>query len=315
MELDELACCIESELVRLGEAGRILSVSDSTQPAPTPASQPAAPAPTGEGRLRWQERANQWLDFGLGRFLDYGCGPGLLMQRVHQRCDQCHGVDVDDAKIRAARERYPAFTFGIIGPEGRAPYPDNHFDVIAIVEVIEHVADERATLSEVVRLLKPGGKLLLTTPHRGLLTFLDLGNFKFIFPGLHRWIHLRVLRNRAYYETRFVQAEGKGRVGDMSVSTERETWHRHYKPRQIESFCPDSLKLDRLAVYFPGMRAFMLAGAVLRVLSFGRCKRLFWPFSAIERRMSRIRSRTGDQLVMMLVKESRASVPANKPSP
>ncbi|MCH7704859.1 MAG: hypothetical protein IIB61_07090, partial [Planctomycetes bacterium] len=80
-----------------------------------------------------------------------------------------------------------------------------------------------------------------------------------------------------------------------------------YKPKQIESFCPDSLKLDRLAVYFPGMRAFMLATAILRVCTFGKCKRLFWPFSALERRISRTRSRAGDQLVMMFVKEPRAN--------
>lgn len=306
------ARCRSSKVVHLAEPGRIVPVSDSGQLPPTLPRQPTGTDPADNATWRWQERATQWLDFPLGRFLDYGCGPCGLMRKVHHFCDECCGVDVDDSKIRTAQEQYTDFQLSIIGPDGRTPYPDDHFDTIAIVEVIEHVPDERAALAELARILKPGGKLLLTAPHRGMLTFLDLGNFKFIFPGLHRWIHLRVLRNREYYERRFVQAEGKGLVGDISVASERETWHRHYKPKQIESFCPDSLRLDRLAVYFPGMRAFMLATAILRVCTFGKCKRLFWPFSALERRISRTRSRAGDQLVMMFVKQPRANRPLKK---
>ncbi|MFQ5495622.1 MAG: class I SAM-dependent methyltransferase, partial [Phycisphaerae bacterium] len=91
--------------------------------------------------------------------------------------------------------------------DGRTPYPDGHFDSIAITEVIEHVPDEAATLAELDRILKRGGVLVLTTPHRGWLTFLDPGNLKFMFPRLHRFVHLRLIRNRAYFDQRFTRAE------------------------------------------------------------------------------------------------------------
>lgn len=255
------------------------------------------------GPLRWQQRAAAWLDFPLGIFLDYGCGPCGLLDRVNDRCRECHGVDVDVDKIEAAQTRHPDYKLAVIGLDGKTSYPDNHFDTIAIIEVIEHVANEAATLAELDRILKPGGKLLLTTPHNGLLTFLDPGNFKFAFPRIHRFIHLKIKRDRDYYNERFVRGAQKGLAGDITVSGDRKPWHRHYKPAQITAACPSTLQLERCTVYFPGLRAMMALDGVLRIISGGRIKKLPRPLAAMERWLSRVESRTGDQLVMLLHKK------------
>ena len=252
---------------------------------------------------RWQQRARQWLDFPLGRFLDFGCGRGVLADNVAHRCTEWHGVDVNKHVVQDAQARYAGHTFCTIDRSGRTPYPDDFFDTVAIVEVIEHVPDERRTLAEIGRILRPGGTLILTTPHKGILTFLDPGNFKFLLPALHRFVHVRILRNRRYYHERFVRTKDFGLVGDISAASNRRSWHRHYRPGEIAVFCSPHMVLEKYAVYFPAMRAFMLLQGVLRVLTAGFVKRIPWPLSALERHLSRIESQFGDQLVMRFTKK------------
>jgi len=251
---------------------------------------------------RWRDRAAQWLAFPLGRYLDYGCGRGELIETVSASATEAHGVDVDDAKIAAASKRNASASFSVVGLDGLTAYCDAYFDTISIVEVIEHVPDERAALAELHRILKPGGRLLLTTPHRGLLTFLDVGNFKFVMPRLHRFLHVRILRDPTYFATRFERTEAIGLIGDISVSSGRKPWHRHYRLRDIAGHCPAGLTIERHGVYFPAMRAFMLVSAAIKVVTAGRLARIPWPFSALERRLSRISSTTGDQLVVLMQK-------------
>ncbi|HMQ15656.1 MAG TPA: methyltransferase domain-containing protein, partial [Phycisphaerae bacterium] len=96
-------------------------------------------------RLAWQDYAELALKGHLGRLLDYGCGNGEFLSRVGERCDECQGVDVDADALPAD---------GAIGhatcrhvPAGASlPFPDNYFDTVTILEVIEHVASERRVL-------------------------------------------------------------------------------------------------------------------------------------------------------------------------
>ncbi len=253
---------------------------------------------------RWHARVLQALEHPLGRVLDFGCGDGRLLVALGHRATERHGVDVRCDRFPDIREAQPDLQLEEIGLDGVTKYPDDYFDTITIVEVIEHVGDERRTLHELGRILKPGGKLLLTTPHRGLLTFLDIGNVKFVFPRVHRFAHRWLVRRKAYYEQHFEQVEESHLVGDITVTADRRAWHRHYKPDQIEAFCPPSLKLVQYNVYFPAMRFFMLLRVILRVC----CASLFRPFPPplpwLENRLSQVESATGDQLVMLFEKRA-----------
>jgi SAM-dependent methyltransferase len=79
------------------------------------------------------------------------------------------GVEVAEAALRRARRAHPELELVLVSIGGPLPFGDASFDVVWSSEVIEHVADTARWLSEVRRVLAPGGRLLLTTPNHGRL--------------------------------------------------------------------------------------------------------------------------------------------------
>jgi SAM-dependent methyltransferase len=235
----------------------------------------------------------------LGIFLDYGCGKGELMQLVCDRCQECHGVDVDPGGIRDLERQYPQMHFAPIPLSGETPYPPDTFDTIVISEVIEHVPDERATLGELQRILKPGGRLFLTTRHKGLLTFIDVGNLKFVFPRLYRLVR-RLWYRGGPDRSGPAPVQGDLRlVGDVTVSPHRRPWHRHYRPREIEAFAGPQLVVEQANVYFPGERLFTFLRLLMQICTLKRVTQFLPPpLPMLEKRLSRMSTSLGDELVM-----------------
>ena len=98
-----------------------------------------------------------------GRLLDVGCGYGFFLKLMAQRGWQVEGIE-----ISATGREYARHTLGLevsAQPLPRIDWPAAQFDVITLFYVIEHLADPRAVLTEVRRLLRPGGLLLLRWPH------------------------------------------------------------------------------------------------------------------------------------------------------
>jgi SAM-dependent methyltransferase len=119
----------------------------------------------------WEPR----LQFLLGelrsgdRALDLGCGTGEFAELMAQAGATVVGVDVADGALVRARARHPELDFRLAPIDGPLPFEDSGFDLVWASEVIEHVADTARWLSEVRRVLAPGGRLLLTTPSHGRL--------------------------------------------------------------------------------------------------------------------------------------------------
>jgi SAM-dependent methyltransferase len=110
----------------------------------------------------------------LSRVLDVGCGEGRFAAELAQAGMTVVGVDVADEPLRRARAKHPALDLRIVPADGPWPLPDASFDVVWAGETIEHVADTANWLSELRRLLRSGGRLLLSTPAHGRLAMLGL---------------------------------------------------------------------------------------------------------------------------------------------
>jgi SAM-dependent methyltransferase len=144
------------------------------RPAPTPLTL------TGERTLPGIAVENYWfrrhevaysalLPFCLGAtVLDAGCGEGYGADRIAGVARQVVGVDYDAATIAHLARTYPRVG-AVCGNLVALPFADGAADVVASLQVIEHLWDQPAFLAECRRVLRPAGTLLLTTPNR--LTF------------------------------------------------------------------------------------------------------------------------------------------------
>jgi SAM-dependent methyltransferase len=99
-----------------------------------------------------------------GRILENGCGVGMYVQHLQPFGGRVYGLEYDFE--RAAEARRSSDLLVCAAGEG-LPYPDGTFDLVLSHEVLEHVRDDRAAAREIVRTLKPGGRLALFVPNRG----------------------------------------------------------------------------------------------------------------------------------------------------
>jgi SAM-dependent methyltransferase len=98
-----------------------------------------------------------------GRGLDVGCGTGTLAARLADAGYDMVGIDPSDGMLDVLRERAPAIE--AVRADGTAiPFADDSFDLVLSVAVMHHIADAgavRATLAEMTRVTRPGGRILV----------------------------------------------------------------------------------------------------------------------------------------------------------
>ena len=136
------------------------------------------------------------------RVLDVGCGEGHLAAELARAGAEVVGIDVAAEPLRRARLRHPELDLRQVAAEGAWPLADASFDAVWAGETIEHVADTAGWLSEVRRVLRSGGSLLLSTPDHGRLRMLwwALAPHAFEAHFDPRSDHLRFYRSRTLTE-------------------------------------------------------------------------------------------------------------------
>jgi 2-polyprenyl-3-methyl-5-hydroxy-6-metoxy-1,4-benzoquinol methylase len=108
------------------------------------------------------------------RVLDVGCGDGRFAAELQRAGFSVVGIDVAEEPLRRARATHPELDVQVVPVDGPWPLADASVDVVWAGETIEHVVDTAAWLSEVRRVLRSGGSLLLSTPAHGRVQMLAL---------------------------------------------------------------------------------------------------------------------------------------------
>ena len=106
--------------------------------------------------------AGQWI---RGDLLEVGCGEGRGIRQVLPAVQTYSAIDKIEPAIEALRKKFPEARL-VAGNLPPLPYPAASFDSVISFQVIEHIEDDALFLSEIYRVLRPGGIALLTTPNR-----------------------------------------------------------------------------------------------------------------------------------------------------
>lgn len=98
------------------------------------------------------------------KILDAGCGPGEVSAALIDSGYDVWGVDIAEPMILHARRRCTSDQFRV-GDIEDMPFPDNTFDAIVCLGVIEYLDADHDALKEIARVLKPGGRAIISTPN------------------------------------------------------------------------------------------------------------------------------------------------------
>lgn len=166
---------------------------------------------------------------GEGGHLDFGCSNGAFLNMLKpKKTGRLVGVDVSREAIKKGLQQLPDLELIQICEDASLPFDDGAFRSITILDVLEHVYEQTRLLAELNRVLKDGGILVVTVPGRHLFSFLDMGNLKFRFPGLHRWFYC-LRHSQQEFEYRYV-SNPDGLIGDVSA---RKRWHEHFSRAKL----------------------------------------------------------------------------------
>jgi SAM-dependent methyltransferase len=98
------------------------------------------------------------------RVLVDGCGLGMYATEIRQRYTlDVEAFDIEWLRVQTARKRTP---HALVAAAENIPYPAAYFDTVLSHEVLEHVLDDRRAVQEMVRVLKPGGRIVIFAPNR-----------------------------------------------------------------------------------------------------------------------------------------------------
>jgi ubiquinone/menaquinone biosynthesis C-methylase UbiE len=186
--------------------------------------------------ITYYQVAKQLLFSGKKYFLDIGCGDGLFLRFLHltfrgsKKSFTYVGIDISLRKLRFAQNNHPKLdlikTHFILADAAHLPFKGSTFEIETAIEVLEHLLDAEAFISEMCRVSRLRGKIVITTPSTcgtmGILTFLRRLNFK---------------RSSANERQKYIIIEGKRLPHrDFTLSEIKTLFSKHFNIDNIYSF-------------------------------------------------------------------------------
>jgi SAM-dependent methyltransferase len=167
----------------------------------------------------------RWVPEDTTDLLDVGCNVGDLLKFCGETWPALRlaGVEINSDALERARQSLPGADLRLAGADA-LPFPDESFDCVTCIEVLEHVpaARRRRAVAEMWRVLRRGGRLVLRVPHAGAFAWLDPDNFRFRFPGLYRCLVGRGRKDIGYAD----KADGV-------------VWHHHFTRAELLDLAGD----------------------------------------------------------------------------
>lgn len=133
----------------------------------------------------YAENFRNWMSSHLSNLpagtpiLEVGCGDGSFTKELARYSPDITAIDISESQIQENARRFNGITFRQHDVAEPFPFEDNSFGVIWCSEVLEHLFDPAFALREMRRILKPGGKLLVTVPYHGYFKNVLIALFKF----------------------------------------------------------------------------------------------------------------------------------------
>ena len=112
----------------------------------------------------------------------------------------------------------------------KLPFPDETFSSVSLFGVLEHIHDQDKLLKELNRVTKKGGLFVVAVPGKHFFSFMDMGNWKFVFPRAHKFFVI-TWKGKEYYQNRYATNKD-GLIGDIEAE---KAWHQHFGKKELQT--------------------------------------------------------------------------------